>query len=128
MALPDDVKKVKKPLRIPIELFIGGDGQSFLRSWTLSIAGNPVDLTGVTPVAEIRTLDDSLICEMTATITDAVNGVVEVSMTRETSDAIAWPDDGALSGQRAIRGRWHLRLDDGSASIPLITGDVWVTR
>jgi hypothetical protein len=65
---------------------------------------------------------------MTVTVTDAANGWVSVTMTRATADAIEWPEDGPLRGSRTIRGRWHLRLDDGTTSMPVLAGTVTVTR
>jgi hypothetical protein len=109
---------------------LGGTGQSFRRDFQI-LVGDPSaaeDLTGVTPSAEIRTLDDALLVTMTATVTDAANGWVRVTLTREAADAIEWPGDGPITGKRTIRGRWHLRLDDGTTSMPVIAGDVTVTR
>lgn len=130
MALSDTIKRIAKPGRLPIEIYVGGDGQSFQRDFQILVGdpAAPEPLSGVTPTAEIRTLDDSLLCEMTCVVTDAVNGWVKVTLTRETADAVSWPCDGPYTGQRVIRGRWHLRLDDGATSMPVIAGDVWVTR
>lgn len=130
MALSDTIKRIAKPGRMPLEIFVGGDGQSFQRDFQI-LVGSPAaaeNLSGVTPYAEIRTEDDALLVAMTATVTDAANGWVQVTLTRAAADAIGWPDDGPLRGQRSMRGRWHLRLDDGATSMPIIAGDVMVTR
>lgn len=128
MALSSAIKRITRPGRLPIEIFVGGDGQSFQRDLVVSVGGVAESLTGVTPSAEVRTLDDSLIATMTATVTDAANGAFSVSMTRAAADAIAWPFDGSLNGQRQIRGRWLVRLDDGTTSMVIVAGDVTVTR
>lgn len=130
MPLSDTIKRIAKPGRAPIEIFIGGEGQSFQRDYQIMV-GSPAaaeNLNGVTPSAEIRTLDDNLLAVMTVSVTDAVNGWIRVTLTRAAADAIRWPVDGAVTGQRAIRGRWHVRLDDGTTSMPVMAGDVTVTR
>jgi hypothetical protein len=130
MALSDTIQRIARPGQLPLEIFLGGTGQSFRRDFQI-LVGDPSaaeDLTGVTPSAEIRTLDDALLVTMTATVTDAANGWVRVTLTREAADAIEWPGDGPITGKRTIRGRWHLRLDDGTTSMPVIAGDVTVTR
>lgn len=129
MALSDTIKRISKPGRYrPIEIFIGGAGQSFQRDFQILVSGSPEPLSGVTPSAEIRSLDDNLLVEMICSVTDAVNGWVSMQLTRQAADAISWPDDGPKNGNRALRGRWHLRLDDGVTSMPIACGDVWVTR
>lgn len=128
MALSDTIKRIGKPGTMPIEIFIGGDGQSFQRDFDIHVGGTAENLTGVTVTAEIRTLDDSLIVEMTGEVIDAVAGTIRVTLTRAAADAISWPAHGPLTGQRAMRGRWHVRLDDGTTSMPIIVGDVVVTR
>ena len=128
MALSTAIKEIERPGRLPIEIYLGGDGQSFQRGFTITIDSAAQDLTGVTPSAEIRTLDDSLLVQMTAVVVSAAAGTVRVSMTRATADAIEWPTNGPILGQRTIVGRWHLRLDDGTTSMVVLTGDVVVTR
>jgi hypothetical protein len=130
MALSDTIKRITRPGVLPIDLFVGGDGQTFQRDVQI-LVGDPAaaeDLTGVTPSAEIRTLDDCALVTLTCSVTDAANGWVRVSLARADADAIPWPGDGPINGQRAVRGRWHLRLDDGTTSIPVIAGTVTVTR
>lgn len=128
--LSDTIKRTTKPGRMPIELFVGGEAQSFQRDIQI-LVGDPATaepLTDVTPSAEIRSLEDDLLVEMTCTVTDAANGWVRVSLTAAQANAITWPDDGPIRGSRAVRGRWHLRLDDGTTNMPVIAGDVTVTR
>lgn len=130
MALSDTIKRIARPGILPVELFIGGDGQSFQRDFQI-LVGDPAaaePLTGVTPSAEIRDLADNLLATMTATVTDAANGWVRVTMTRDAVDAVPWSGDAPLRGQKQHVGRWHLRLDDGATSMPVIRGDVFLTR
>jgi hypothetical protein len=128
MALSQAFKNSRKPARLPIEIFVGGDGQSFQRNWQIKEGTTDVNLAGVTVRAEIRTLDDALLATMTGTVTVEAEGRIQVALTREAADAIAWPDDGPITAARAIRARWHVALDDGATVTPIITGDVWVTR
>jgi TRAP-type mannitol/chloroaromatic compound transport system substrate-binding protein len=128
MALSQAFKNSKKPARLPIEIFVGGDGQSFQPNWQIKEGGTAVDLTGVTVRAEIRTLDDSLLAVMAGSVTVAAEGRIQVALTREAADAISWPEDGPLTGLRSIRARWHVALDDGVTVTPIVTGDVWASR
>ena len=128
MALSAPFKRITRPGTLPIEIFIGGSGQSFQRDLLVSVGGVAENLTGVTPYAELRTLDDSLIVTMNAAVTDASAGSMSISMSRATADAIDWPFDGSILGQRQIRGRWHVRLDDGSTSAVILCGPATVTR
>jgi hypothetical protein len=128
MALSTAIKQIERPGRLPIEIYVGGDGQSYQQGFTITVDSVAENLTGVTPTAEIRTLDDSLLATMTAEVVSAAAGTVRISMTRAAADAIEWPPNGPILGQRSIRGRWHLRLDDGATSMVVIAGDVVVTR
>ncbi len=130
MALSTNIKLITAPGKLDLSIFVGSLGQSFQRDFIISTGTPPVaeNLTSVTPTAEIRTLDDALIIAMTAVVTNAATGALSISLTRAQADSIAWPVTGSVIGQRTIRGRWHLRLDDGTTSMPVVAGDVTVTR
>lgn len=130
MALSDAIRRFKEPGVMPLKIFIGGDGQSFERllQITTGTPGVPEPLSGITVTAEIRDPVDNLVVAITCTVTDAVNGWIKLSLTRAAADAISWPAGALVSGAKALRGRWHLRLDDGTASIPVVAGPVEVLR
>jgi hypothetical protein len=130
MPLSDVIARNDEPGTYNLTIFVGGDGQSFRRDLTIG-TGTPVvaqDLAGVTCSAEIRSATDELVALITTTVTDAATGAIRLTMTRAQCDAIAWPATGQIAGKRAFRGRWHLRLDDGTVSIPVLAGDVEVIR
>lgn len=128
MSLTDNWSRLSRPANYAIRLFVGGDGASFRRDITISEGGTPVDLTGVTPSAEISTQEGSLIVAMTATVTNAAAGQIRISLTKEEVVAVDWPFDGPFRGGNMIRGRWHLALEDGTTRTIAMSGEVTVMR
>lgn len=132
MALPDEYKRAAAPGVLDLSIFVGGSGQSWQRDVWMSHGAplGPTDLTGVTPTAEVRSLDDGTVLATiaAAVVAPAAGGQVRLTMTKVVADAIAWPGFGAPNGSTVLRGRWHLALDDGATRAVVLRGDVEVIR
>jgi len=130
MALPDVMRQIESPGAYDLSIFVGGAGQSFEVDIAVATSGGPVDLTGITPVAEVRSLDDSVVLAVmvAAVRAPASAGVVRVTMTKTIADAIAWPAFSSPNGSRIIRGRWHLALEEGTTRAVILAGAAEVIR
>lgn len=64
-------------------------GTSFARKISLTISGDPVDLTGATVRATARTAQGFFLERLTASVSDALNG--EISVTASAEATADWP-------------------------------------
>jgi len=130
MALPDALRQIEAPGPYDLSIFVGGSGQSFEADVMIATQAGATDLTGVTPTAEVRSLDDAtVLAVITATVrTPAAGGVIRLTMTKAVADAIAWPSFTAPNGSRIIRGRWHLALEEGTTRAVVLAGAAEVIR
>lgn len=130
MALPDALRQIEAPGVYDLSIFVGGAGQSFELDVVLSTTGGPVDLTGVTLAAEVRSLDDAtVLAPLTAAgVAPLTDGKVRLTMTAAVADAIAWPAFTAANGSRVIRGRWHLAILEGTTRAVVLAGAAEVLR
>jgi len=132
MTIPAELLRIDTPGVYALSIFVGGTGQSFQRDFTVAYGSPlaPVDLTGITPSAEVRSLDDAtLLATITAAVVSPASaGIVRLTMTPTVADAIAWPAVSAPNGSKIIRGRWHLALTEGAARVVVLRGDCEVTR
>lgn len=105
-------------------------GGSFLFSVALKNPdGSPVNLTGATLSAQIRrkALDaNPPVAACVIAVTDAVNGLADLSLTDEVTAAIACGEVETLPASRYV---WDLELLDTLGRVtPLLYGDVVVFR
>lgn len=82
-------------------------------------AGNPVNITGRTYTAQIRSKPDSstVLATFTCTITNAAGGVVTATLSATTT--------AALTAQKAV---WDLQEINGSVVTTLIGGTVTIVK
>lgn len=75
--------------RKPVEIEIYR-GDTFTRQFKIKVAGLPLDITGYTFLAQLRASADSttILATFTCTVTDAVNGVLEMELSAATTAAL----------------------------------------
>ncbi len=123
MALPDNILRINEPGVLDLKIFVGGGGQSFMRDVQIwyDTPRVPLVLTGITPTALIRSLDDSTtIATIACSVTSPTLGRIRLTMTKIVADAIAWPTFGSPIGQQVLRGRWHLALTDTTPNTAIV--------
>lgn len=131
MSLPDAWLETSSPGKLPTWSVVSG--RTFQRRYQVQ-AGTPlaaVPLTGCTVSAEICDRTGATIIVMTATITDAANGWIKVSLTPTETEGISFPDDHPPKSNKEIIGRSDIVITDsagarisvGMADVELIRGE-----
>lgn len=99
-------------------------------SLVLTIAdsgGTAYDLTGVTAAAKVRAAfaDVSSIVDITCTVTDAVNGVLTLSLTDTQTAALS---AGGATSRTAALGYWDLKLTVSTLVTRYLEGRVTLSQ
>lgn len=114
MTLPTAWLETTAPAKLPIWSVVSG--RTFQRSLQIQSGAPlvPVDLTDCTAQAVISDRTGTLIIAMTATITDDINGWVQVRLTPTQTEAMGFPADHPPGSNRAIIGRADVVITDAS--------------
>lgn len=107
-----------KPKRYDIELY---QGDTFMFTMTLKNGSTPINITGWTPLAQIRKVSDETLGEtpaLDATVPTGTDGVVLIGLSNT--------ETGALDGDTEYK--YDIQLEDASGNIrTFIGGKITIT-